>query len=222
MNYAVVLAGGIGKRMGGNVPKQFMEIDGTPIIVKTLEKFSACDEIDGIVVVSVDVDTVKKLAVNFGIRKIKAIVPGGKTRRESSFIGCKAVRELGGADGDIVLIHDAARPFVTEKIILENIEAAKECGACETAVPVNDTVIRGEGGFLGEIVPREGLLRVQTPQSFKLGLILAAHETAENLSAEEKENITDDASVAAFAGNKVKIVAGNNKNIKITTSDDLR
>ena len=121
-----------------------------------------------------------------------------------------------------MLIHDAARPFVTEEIIKSNIVAAEKWGACETAVAVNDTVICGDNGFMGKIVPRDGLFRVQTPQSFKLGTILAAHEIAENLPENERDGITDDASVAALAGFEIKIVAGNNKNIKITTPDDLR
>lgn len=221
MNIAIILAGGIGSRMGADLPKQFIEIKGKPIIVHTIEKFQNHDEIDEIIIVSVDVDTVKEYTEKYGLTKVKCIVTGGKTRYYSSKIGCETAKKLGASDNDIVLIHDAARPFVDERIISENIKTANEFGACETAMPVCDTMIRAEGGFMDCIVARDNLYRVQTPQSFKLGVILRAHDYCEAQDDATKAKITDDAMPVTLAGGRVKIVNGTNENIKITTKEDL-
>lgn len=182
MNYAVVLAGGVGKRMGAGVPKQFIEIDGKPMLVHTLERFAKTDEIGKIVVVTVDVGETRELIKKYDIPKIEIIVSGGATRRLSSKIGCETLLKLGAGRDDIVLIHDAARPFVTKEIILANIEAVKKYGACETAEKIHDTVISAKDERLSEIIPRDGLFLVQTPQSFRLGIICDAHEKADELT----------------------------------------
>lgn len=221
MNVAIILAGGVGSRMGAGKPKQFIEINGKPIIAHAIEKFQKHEEIDKIIIVSVDVEAVRKIVSEYNFDKVSCIVSGGKTRYYSSKIGCETAKELGAGPNDIVLIHDAARPFVSDEIISENIRAAKEFGACETALKVNDTMIRAEGGCMDCVVPRENLYRVQTPQSFKLGVILDAHKQMEELSDEETEKITDDAMMVNASGRKVKIVNGSNENIKITTKEDL-
>lgn len=221
MNYAVVLAGGVGKRMGAGVPKQFIEIDGKPILVHALERFAELDEIDKIVVVTVDVGETLKLVVKYNIPKIGVIVIGGATRRDSSKIGCETLLKLGAGRDDIVLIHDAARPFVTKEIILANIEAVKKHGACETAEKIHDTVISAKDERLSEIIPRDGLFLVQTPQSFRLGIICDAHAMADELTESEQMAITDDAGMVKRFGRDVVVVPGNRKNIKITTPEDL-
>lgn len=220
MNVAIVLAGGVGSRMGSNIPKQFIECGGVPVLARTLRAFSACDEIDGIVVVTLaeGLGETRRIIAEFGIEKVKSVIIGGKTRRESSFNGVLEAKRLGA---DIVLIHDAARPNVTKRIILDNIAAAAEFGACETAIEVTDTVIRVYDGKMGDVVPRENLFRVQTPQSFKTDIIIKCHEKAANLPESERAKVTDDAMMVKNAGIDVVIVRGDYNNIKITTSGDL-
>jgi len=221
MNIAIVLAGGIGKRMGGDIPKQFLLLEDKPVLINTLEKFSSCDKIDGILVICVKdwIPYCEELIKKFNVPKVFGVFEGGETRRNSSYNGCLKALEFSKGDKDsIVLIHDAARPFVSEEIILNNIQSAEINGACETVISVNDTVLRAKNGKALEIVPRDELFRVQTPQSFKLSVILSAHESyVKNPTCE----ITDDAGLILAAGGDVALVNGSGKNIKITTKEDM-
>ena len=227
MNFAICLAGGTGSRMGAKKPKQFLTAAGDPIIVHTLSVFEKCSQIDGIVVVCVAewCDYCRKLLKKYGFTKIVSVVPGGATRAESSAAGVaetEAFLGLKGADSEkrkkhTVLIHDVARPFVTEKIIKANIKAAKKEGACETVIPVTDTLVAGDG-FAERIVPRKGLYRAQTPQSFRLDVISDAFG---KYDPERDGQVTDDAEIVLRAGGKVVFVEGSVKNVKITAPEDM-
>lgn len=218
MNIALILAAGKGTRMGAPVPKQFIEYKEKPILIYTLEAFAKHPEIDEICVICPNdsIDFTKKMINKYQIPKISWICAGGSTRRESSKIGVSKLMETHGKD-DIVLIHDGARPNPSARIITENIAVAKEKGACETVVPSSDTIaVSVDGARLHRIPNREVLYNVQTPQSFRLGLIHQAHLACEDCCA------TDDAALILRSGGEVFLVEGDKLNIKITTEEDLR
>jgi 2-C-methyl-D-erythritol 4-phosphate cytidylyltransferase len=214
--------------MGAKKPKQFLTAGGKPIIVHTLSVFEECAQIDGIVVVCVPdwCEYCRKLLEKYGFTKVISVVPGGETRAESSAAGVAEVEaflEVRGVTGEkrkrhTVLIHDAARPFITGKIVRDNIKAAKKEGACETVIPVTDTVVAGTDGFADKIVPRQGLFRAQTPQSFRLDVISDAFA---KYDPERDGQVTDDAEIVLRAGGKVVFVEGSVKNVKITSPEDL-
>ena len=213
---AVVAAAGKGTRMGLDTNKLYMELLGQPILAVTLKKFEDSDLIDEIIIVSHEdeIGHCRSITDRFGFSKVKAIVPGGRTRQQSVYNGLKRV----SADCGIVLIHDGARPFIDEKGIRECTEAAVKYGAAVAAVPAKDTIKRSDDeDFVTETVDRDGLWYIQTPQAFRYGLIMEAHRKAE---AEGFEG-TDDAVLAERAGNKVRLVMCNYFNIKITTREDL-
>lgn len=231
MNYALVLAGGVGSRMGADIPKQFIEVDGKPIMIHTLEAFSCHPEIDGIFIVCIREwqEELQACLSRFHVEKVIGILPQGQDRRESSYIGVQAVFSYSkDPANDIVLIHDAARPLVTAEIICQNIADAKRFGACETVCKMTDTVIRSEDGFawnIGAIVPRGDLSRVQTPQSFRLADIMDAHgfyrEKLLQAGADSVPEITDDAGLMLYRGKKVWLTEGSCLNIKITGKEDI-
>jgi 2-C-methyl-D-erythritol 4-phosphate cytidylyltransferase len=234
MNFALVLAGGVGSRMGADMPKQFIEVNGKPIIIYSLEAFSKHSEIDGIFVVCIE-DWQKellKMIKDFGVEKVLGVFSQGKDRRESSLIGVNAVSSYLTEKGEqlsehTVLIHDAARPLVTAEIISRNIWDAKRYGACETVCKMADTVIKSDDGFTyspSDIVPRGNLSRVQTPQSFIVSEIAEAHkhyEEAMRVSPDSVPEITDDAGLMLFCKKPVKLTEGSSLNIKLTTKEDI-
>ena len=222
---AVILAAGKGLRMGTDVPKQFAEIGGRTVLSYTLEKFENHPEVDSIVVVCAKGSgkRVKDICAAHNITKLSSVVFGGSTRRESSLSGVRAVVKSAGSEG-IVLIHDAARPLVSDNIISENIRLAREEGACVTAMPAVDTVvISRDGKDIDDIPPRETVWCVQTPQSFRTELILKAHEEYEKMLSGGKAvpDVTDDGSLVKLAGLKVAICPSGPENFKITVARDL-
>ncbi|MBB3870008.1 2-C-methyl-D-erythritol 4-phosphate cytidylyltransferase [Parageobacillus toebii NBRC 107807] len=215
MMYEVVIpAAGQGKRMKAGVNKQLIELQNEPLIVHTLKVFENDEWCRGIIVVINEAERTQfeQLFSRFHIKKITAIVSGGKERQHSVYNGLKAVK-----NGDIVLIHDGARPFVTIEHIHELVKEAKEHGAAIPAVRVKDTIKKARDQFVEETVERSSLWAVQTPQAFHVSLVLRAHEQA------QKDGYigTDDASLVERIGGKVKIVEGDYRNIKLTTPDDL-
>jgi 2-C-methyl-D-erythritol 4-phosphate cytidylyltransferase len=217
MVYALVLAGGVGSRMGNALPKQFLRIGRTQILALTLEKFQSMKEIDGIVIAShIDhILEVQKIARNYRINKLAGLVKGGETRQISSY---NALLGFFFNDLDIVLIHDAARPFVSEKTIRDCISAARMHGAAGVYVPAKDTIAEVKDNFVHKTLSRETLQCAQTPQAFRYGIIMQAHKRAREMNI---TNATDDASLVLAMGEKVFAVQGDYQNIKITTPDDL-
>lgn len=222
MNVALILAGGNGTRMGASVPKQFIQLSGKPILIYTLEAFASHPEIDEICLICPrdSIDYTKELIVKYNIPKVSRVVPGGAARRESSKIGIFKLMEDHSED-DIVLIHDAARPNVSARIISDNIASAQENGACETAVRTSDTIaVSADGKHIQSIPDRSVLYNVQTPQTFRLGLIYKAHAFAD--ANENFKEVTDDAALILQSGGEMFLVEGDRLNIKITTEEDLR
>lgn len=213
---AVIVAGGEGKRMGGGLPKQFQEISGKPVIVHTLEKFKNNANVTEIVVVCRKdcVEMLKGMIETWAIGKVNAIVEGGSTRQESSYNGVKNC----GPDADYVLIHDAVRPFVSDRVINDVISALKTTGAAAPAVDVTDTVVISKNGLISDVPDRETLKRIQTPQGFAYGIIKEAHEKTR---ADKRYGFSDDCGMVVYSGKPVKLVEGDVRNIKITTPEDL-
>lgn len=221
MNIALILAGGKGTRMGKDVPKQYIEYKEKPIIVHTLEAFEKHSEVDKICVIcpKESLEYAKDLISRYNFKKLDWIEAGGNSRRESSYIGISLLAKQ--FDGkDIVLIHDGARPNVSQRIISENIAKAKEKGACETVINSQDTIAISEDGCKISVIPnRKTMYNVQTPQTFKLSVILKAHQ---EWIKNEGADATDDASLVLADGKDVYIVEGEKNNLKITTEEDLR
>lgn len=219
---AIVLAAGSGKRVGGTVKKQYLDLGGHPVLFHSLQAFheSIIDEI--ILVTGKDeLEENKDIYLNSDFPKIKAVVAGGKERYHSVYSG------LCAAEGaDYVFIHDSARPFIDNEIISRCLKSVMEDGACVAAMPSKDTVkIADEDGYVQTTPDRSKVWIIQTPQCFEYKLIYEAHKKL--IEAEEKGilgnlNVTDDAMVAEhFAGARVKLVEGSYNNIKITTPEDL-
>lgn len=217
MNIAAILAGGTGTRMGGDKPKQFLEINGKKLIEYTVEKFEHHPEIDGIYIVCVSdyTDTMKDIVSHAGWSKVKRILAGGSNRRESSKIAVEAALEDFGPE-DIILIHDAARPNVSADIISDNIRQTSNIGAVNTVIPSQDTIlVSDDGRMLTAYTDRSKMFQVQTPQSFKLKVIKEGHDRF------EMPEVTDDCALVARLGQPVALVMGDKKNVKITTAEDL-
>ena len=181
MNISVIFAGGSGKRMHTKSrPKQFLEYQGKPIIIYTLELFDNHPMIDAIIVACVEewIPFLEKMLKKFEINKVKAIVPGGKTGQESIYKGLVTAKSISKGENDIVLIHDGVRPLITEQTITDNIEMVKKEGSCITCIPATETFIvtQPDGGL--EIPTRDNSLIARATQSFYLKNILDSHERA--------------------------------------------
>lgn len=220
MNIAVILAGGSGTRMGSDIPKQFIDIYGKPLIVHTIESFDVNPNIDKIVVVCKGdwQEDLKIWVRKYGLNKVRYIVNGGETRQESVY---NSIRALDGECGenDILIIHDSARPLISQRIINDNIEAAKKFGAVDTVIPSADTIVKSINNETIDSIPlRKELYLGQTPQSFKYELIKSAHEKSiENAT----NDATDDCQLVLAIGKDVHLVNGDKLNFKITTFEDL-
>lgn len=221
MNIALILAAGNGTRMGNNtIPKQFLEIYNKPIVVHTIEQFEMHFDIDEIVVVTKKeyIDKIKIWIRQYDLSKVHHVIEGGDSRQISVYNGLKCIEKFANKD-DIVLIHDSARPLVNHRIITDNINGAKTYGAVDTVIPSSDTIIHSKDGVVIDDVPlRKELFLGQTPQSFKVDLIIAAHEYA------NKNNITeasDDCQLIRRNSGTIHLIQGDRLNFKITTFDDL-
>lgn len=210
---AIIAAAGNGTRMKSETAKQFILIDETPVLAITLTAFEKASEIDEIIIVTreTDIDAVKNLAEKFNISKLSSVVCGGETRQESISNALEAVK------GDIVLIHDGARPFVTQKQINSVAASLYINDAAALGIPVTDTIKSVDGDIITGTIDRSTLVSIQTPQGFKTEIIKKAHSVAKTngLSA------TDDCALCEHMGIKVKVVTGSPANIKLTTPDDL-
>ncbi len=222
--YFMILAGGIGSRMQSpELPKQYLKIDNEPIIIKTVRNFIDFGSFRaGVICCPVDwIEYTKALLLEYGIPTDTVfVVPGGKNRNSSVQNGCCFLsKNFNIADDDVILTHDAVRPFINSRVIKDNISAVEKFGAANTVMPVYDSVIRtSTGDFLSEHLPRTELYRVQTPQSFRLREL---ENVINSLSDHELEAYTDVASIFADRGFRVRLVEGLDSNIKITTPFDM-
>ncbi len=219
MTYAIIAAGGIGSRFGADKPKQLTEIENESILMRTAKIFENIDEIEK-VVVACPVEWISECQMQLsGLNKV-CVISGGSTRNETVMNAIDFIEDKFGLSEDtIVVTHDAVRPFVTEKIILDSISAARKYGAGVAAIPAVDTVIECENGFVESIPDRRRMFQVQTPQTFgalKLRRLYSA------LSDEEKETLTDCSKIFVLSGEKVAVVEGDRANIKITYQSDIR
>jgi 2-C-methyl-D-erythritol 4-phosphate cytidylyltransferase len=214
---AIIPAGGAGRRMGGNVPKQFLPLAGMPVLVHTLRAFQRSPLIDEIflVVPDGDIPRVRRdILQEHGLSKVASVFAGGAERQDSVANALRHVREEHG----IVLVHDAVRPFVTDGMIRRIVEAATEHGAAAVGLPVRDTVKRvSAAGVVEKTQDREGLWLTQTPQAFRRQVICAAYEKA----AQNGFAGTDDASLVERMGVSVRMIPGDHDNVKLTTPEDM-
>lgn len=211
---AVIVSAGNSTRMGG-INKQFLELDGAPVIVKTINMFQRCQMIDEIIVVTreSDIDEIAKLVKEYDFTKVFNIVPGGETRQLSVYEGVTATSNI----ADLVVIHDGARPLVTIEVIEETIKTAAEYGAAATGVKVKDTVkVVDDNDNIIDTPDRAYMRFIQTPQVFDKKLYLDAVNTVEN-----SKDFTDDCMLIEAFGKTVKYVGGDYENIKITTPEDI-
>lgn len=225
MNFAVVLAGGIGSRMGNSdTPKQYLMLGKQPIIIHTIEKFYIRSEFEHVIVLTPEAwvsHTENMIKKSMGDTDRLTVISGGSTRNETLYNAIKFIEEKWGLNDDTIIVtHDAVRPFVTHKIIEENIKAAMEYGACDTVVPATDTIVESlDGKVISQIPNRSTLFQGQTPQSFKA---LKLKQLYESLTDEEKDILTDACKIFAMKGEPVHLVAGEVSNMKITYPFDLK
>ena len=216
---ALIPAAGMGRRMGASINKQYLTLNGIPIVARTISLFERSSLIDCIYLV-IPLEEIpycrEHIVEAYGFSKIAAIVPGGKERQNSVLNGLKAMRER-VSDNDIVLVHDGVRPLVTETILHDSITIASRHDGAVVAVPVKDTIKTVRNGIIRDTPPREMLWQAQTPQTFRFGKIFPAHLSAES----DGFCGTDDASLIERSGGKIHIVQGDYRNIKITTPEDI-
>ena len=212
---AIIPAAGMGIRMGSNVPKQFLLLDGKTILHHTLSVLDQCSVVATIVLVVSDKEIGKaQQQIQDSYPKVMKVVAGGKERQDSVYNGLQNL----DSETDIVVVHDGVRPFVSVDIIHETVEAARDFGAAITAIPVSDTIKKvNEEGLVERTVDRSGLWRVQTPQTFQVSLLKEAYAKA------QADNFygTDEGSLIEHLGREVKVIPGSELNIKITRSEDL-
>ncbi len=212
---AIIPAAGMGVRMGSDVPKQFLSLDGKPILHHTLSVLDQCSIVDEIVLVVSEKEVLKAQQEIQSVHpKLKKVIAGGKERQDSVDNGLQSL----DSETDIVVIHDGVRPFVSPDLIRETVEAARDFGSAIAAIPVSDTVKKvNEDALVERTIDRGGLWRVQTPQTFQVPLLKEAFEKA------RADNFygTDESSLIEYLGREVKVIPGSEFNIKITRSEDL-
>lgn len=216
---ALIPAAGMGRRMGAGINKQYLLVAGKPIIAHTLSIFQGMAGVDEVYLV-IPADEIpycrEHVVERYGLTKVRKIVPGGAERQHSVLNGLRALVDV--ADGDVILIHDGVRPFVPKTVIEQAVSAATVHDGALVAVPAKDTIKLVSEGIVTDTPPRERLWLAQTPQAFRYGIILRAHEDAAAAGCLG----TDDASLVERLGLKVHVVPGDYRNIKITTPEDMQ
>jgi 2-C-methyl-D-erythritol 4-phosphate cytidylyltransferase len=215
MSYKVILpAAGQGKRMGAGKNKLLLELKGIPVLIHTIRVFEEDATCSGIILVVHPQEEMEfnALLTKYHVKKVIRLVPGGKERQQSIYQALKTVK----TDG-IILVHDAARPFIQQEHIHRLIETAKEIGAAILGVPTKDTVKKVQDGVVVETIERSSLWAVQTPQAFRMSILWEAYEKAES----DHFLGTDDSSLVERLPHPVAMVEGDYDNIKLTTPEDL-
>ena len=221
--FALLTAGGVGNRMGQDIPKQFMTVDNVPVIIYTLQAFQNHPAVDAICVPCLSGWEVvlQSYANQYGITKLQWICQGGSSNQESIFNGLMALKEAGCDDEDIVLIHDGVRPLVSEEIITNNIETCKKFRYAVTGLVCKEAIMRlGDGVVQRLDIPREQLIRTQTPHTYHLGDLLQAHRDAQ---AKGVRNTVASCTLLAEQGvDDQHLVMGSEKNgLKLTKPEDV-
>lgn len=226
MIFGAILAGGTGSRMHNeNMPKQFLDIGGKPIVIYTVEKFMVAEDID-VVFIGVHKDWVSYLNdllekyLGHSLDRIR-VVEGGSDRNETIQNIVSAIeKEYGESEDHIIVTHDAVRPFITLRIIKENVEAAVKYGAVDTVFPASDTIVESaDGQVITSIPERKRMYQGQTPQSFKMSLLKKLYNS---LTEDEKLTLTDACKICVVRNHPVYLVTGSDTNMKITTPGDLK
>ncbi|KJU84739.1 2-C-methyl-D-erythritol 4-phosphate cytidylyltransferase [Candidatus Magnetobacterium bavaricum] len=224
MTIAIVPSAGSGRRFGSERNKVFYPLLGVPILARTLQRLQACPHIDEVLPVVQDCDTedTRKLIERFAITKVKRLAPGGARRQDSVYSALGLIGGEPAGDAAVVLIHDAARPLISDALLRDCIVGLSgadglACDGLVCAVAVKDTVKEVVDGYVVKTLRRDSLMAVQTPQVFLCGTILEAYRRA----AADGLTFTDDTSAVEHYGGRIKIIAGEYTNIKITTRDDL-
>lgn len=214
---AIIVAAGLGRRVGEATPKQFLPLDGQPLLAHTLIPFESVQEVSEIILlIPAKWENHCRNAVveKYGFKKVSKLISGGPERQDSVYIG---LREVAG-NTDVIVVHDGVRPLVTKALIQESIRGAATYGAAVVAIPLADTLKKvTSGGLVRRTLKRDTLWLAQTPQSFQKKIILEAYEAAFN----DRFYGTDDAALVERAGFPVKIVPGSPLNFKVTTLEDL-
>lgn len=214
----IISAGGVGNRFGDNTPKQFLDLKGKPIIIRTIEIFENLESIDNIVI-AVNAEWFSKLnelIKEYNIQKVKEVIIGGKTRQASVY---NAIRTNTAKESDVILIHDAVRPLVSSELVSKMIEEVEEYGAVVPALKVKDTIKSiTKGGNSVKTLERDSLFAAQTPQVFWYDIISNSFESVANSNS----IVSDDSTLVELSGYKVRIIDGEETNIKITTQLDLK
>ena len=222
MNYALIIAGGSGNRMGQDIPKQFMHVDNCPIIIHTMLAFERHPDINGIAVVCLDgwQTVLRSYANQFSVTKLKWIFDGGDNGQASIRNGIYGLRDAGCTGDDLVLIHDAVRPLLSQDIISSNIAICQKYGYAITGIKCREAILESDDGFAATTsIPRDKLVRTQTPQTFRLRNIIAAAEAAAERGV--TNSVASCTLIAELGLGEMHIVPGSEKNIKITTVEDL-
>ncbi len=222
MNIAVILAGGTGQHLSGeDRPKQFLELAGKPVIIRTLRWFDRHPQIDAIVIACVQgwTEALKEMLDRYRIRKVKKIVPGGETGQLSICHALCGARELSGGEPSVVLIHDAVRPLINDSVITRNIRAVRQYGSAVTVSRIYETVLVTDGGeTVAEVPDKKDCRFAQAPQSFWLEDLLQLHDRARQ---EGKTDFVDSCSLMQYYRKPLHLVEGPEENRKITTRYDL-
>jgi 2-C-methyl-D-erythritol 4-phosphate cytidylyltransferase len=217
MNVAIVVAAGKGSRLGGDRPKQFLELGGIPVIIHTLRQFERSKEIHEVITVLPAEETAgfESVVKKFALKKVTAVVAGGATRAQSVRNGLRAI-----SDAEIVAVHDGVRPFVTPAEIDATVAAARRSGAAILTAPVADTIKRVEAGRVIQTSSRASLRRALTPQCFRFEILKRAYEQLDHLESTGVE-ITDDSLLVEKLNVEIVAVEGSERNIKITNAEDM-
>ncbi len=213
--YVIIPAGGSGKRIGGDLPKQFLKISDKELAAYTLEVFQKCDLVDEIIIAASPeyFETFKRIKSKYSLNKITGIVEGGKERQDSVF---NALSSIAAKDSDLIAVHDAARPLLPADVLEYAINKASEFGNSVAAIKSKDTLVKGSE-TIDEYIDRENVYYVQTPQIFQYEILLKAMKKA----ADENYLGTDESSIVKRAGEIVHLIEGSSLNFKVTTQSDL-
>lgn len=220
MNIALILAGGYGSRTAQDIPKQFMNVYEKPLIIYTLENFERHPDIDGIVVVCLEGwhAVLRAYARQYGITKLMKVVSGGRDGQESTQKGVEALADI-CTDDDVIMVHDAIRPFLPEEIITDAITVCRQKGSGLSSMRCQETIVRTNDGLCGnEGISRYEVMRVQTPQAYKYGKAKWAYEEADKRGIQGEVYIN---TLMLRLGETVYFSKGTDKNVKVTTVDDL-